>query len=270
METFKSLSNSLYEAARLWLRLDMDYYAAAFSYYAPFTLVPLVVLSLFFTGLFYGTEFVVPLFNSWGMLFGADVLQLINVAVDNLNIEASTYQIPVLAIIILSFVSVAAFNVLATGFQRLWGDGRVGFLVWLQKSLRSVIFILIIQAYLIIVIGFEGLFVYLGLEKSWALSTLVLLIFTTVMFTLLYRGLSLNSPAWTPCFIGAVVASALFIAAKYFVVFYLAVKPVLNLFGTAGLILVLLVWIYIIACIIHYGAAVAQIVSRRQEQTPLG
>jgi len=38
---------------------------------------------------------------------------------------------------------------------------------------------------------------------------------------------------------------------------YIATTPILSFYGAAGLILVLFVWVYVLAALIYYGAAVA-------------
>lgn len=67
----------------------------------------------------------------------------------------------------------------------------------------------------------------------------------------------MKAPSLKGCFVGALVSSILFVLAKILVGSYIASTPVLTLFGAAGLILVLLIWIYVWALLIYYGAAVA-------------
>ena len=59
----------------------------------------------------------------------------------------------------------------------------------------------------------------------------------------------------------------LFVFAKNVVTIYLAAKPVLTIFGAAGLILVLLVWIYVLAAIIYYGAIMAHLYDKMEVNT---
>ena len=256
---------NFYRAGQLWLRHDLDYFAAAFSYYAPLALVPLVFVSLWFTSLIYGTEVVQALFTSWGSVFGRDVLELISVAVNNLDGEIQTYRLPLFAVFLFLSVSVVSFNVLGTGFQRIWGDDRVGLVVWVQKSLRSIFFIFLLQVYLVIIVGFEGLLKFLAVPKSGLLSDLVLFMVTAILFTFLYRSLSMMRPRWSSCFQGGVVAAFLFVVAKYLVVVYLLAKPVLSIFGAAGLLLVLLVWVYVLASLVYYGAALSYLIDKDKQ-----
>jgi len=237
----------------------MDYYAAAFSYYAPLALIPLILLSIVVSGFFYGREFVTELFLSWGAILGADTLTFVYDTVTNLDIETQRYYgVPLLGLVLLLGISVVAFNVLAIGFQRLWGSSESGLLPWLKRSLRSILLIVILQVYLVLLIGFEGLLVkyFLFLDTN-TISTFFLLAHTTLLFTCMYLYLVPRAPSLKASLFGALVASGLFLAAKSLVAIYLATKPFLTVFGAAGLIIILLVWVYVLAAIIYYGAAVA-------------
>ncbi len=247
------------ESLKQWFRDDMDYYAAAFSYYAPLALIPLILLSILVSGFFYGREFVTELFLSWGAILGSDVLALISNAVTNLDAETHrSYSIPILGLIFFSAVCVVAFNVLAIGFQRLWGTSDSGLGPWLKRSLRSVLLIIILQVYLVLLIGFEGLLVkFLPFADTTLVSTFFLLVHTTLLFTCMYHYLVPAAPSLKASFYGALVASGLFLGAKSLVTVYLATKSILTVFGAAGLILILLVWVYVLASIIYYGAVVA-------------
>ena len=53
------------------------------------------------------------------------------------------------------------------------------------------------------------------------------------------------------------VASSLFLFTRVIVTLHTATTPIPHLFGAAGLIIVMLVWVYVSAGIIFYGAAFA-------------
>ncbi len=246
----------LISSARLWLRLEMGHYAAAFSYYAPFALVPLILISLGISGYFYGLPFVKNMFMGWGTVFGAELTSLIGVAVQNLDIQVHAYDIPLFAIIFFSLISILAFNTLGLGFERVWGKREVSFRAWLNQSFRSVVFVLILQIYILTLVSLEGLWAALQFE-SRLLPLMIWFSSISAVFVIFYRFLVAGSPSWRGCFVGGATAGLLFVFAKNIVTLYLAAKPVVTIFGAAGLILVLLVWVYVLAAIIYYGAIVA-------------
>lgn len=254
------------QAARTWSKLEMDHHSAAFAYYAPFALIPLILLSVGISGFFYGTTFVKNIFIGWGAVFGSDLVSFIDIAVQNLDIEVHTYDIPLLAIIFFCGISILAFNVLAFGFNKIWGEYQKGRQAWLLQSWRSITMILILQLYIFFMVSMEG-FLALLVADTFMLPLLIWFSSISTVFFLFYRFLVMGAPSWRGCVVGGLTAGMLFVFAKNLVTIYLAAKPVVTIFGAAGLILVLLVWIYVLAAIIYYGAIVAHLYDKMEVTT---
>lgn len=246
-----------YHAGRHWFNQDMSYYAAAFSYYAPLSLIPLILLSLSVCGFFYGADFVKNIFLSWGTVFGSDVLDLLNVAVKNLEIEVHTYRVPFLMIVFFSGVSILTFNVLGSAFYHVWGVTESNIKTWLRQTLRSISFVIILQLYLIFIIGTEGFLVQTDFHKIPFVTSIIWFMSISVLFVLLFKLLVKHAPSWRACVFAGLVSGFLFIWAKELIGIYLAFQPVLSIFGAAGLMLILLIWVYVLASIILYGASLA-------------
>jgi len=251
------ISTLLIESAKHWNDRDAKLFSAAFSYYAPLALIPLIVFSVTIVGLIYGPNFVKDFFSSWGMVLGSDLSNLINAAVLNLNNEAITFGIPIIGVLFFSGVLIVALNVLSSGFNRLWYIDVSGIRSFFAETLRSVMFVFILQIYFIIIIGFEVFLIFANLKGSDFISTLFIFINTSLLFVLLYKFLTTKSPSHRGCMIGSTIATTLFIMAKSLVSLYIVSTGSLTLYGAAGLILVLLIWVYILAALIYYGASVA-------------
>ncbi|MEZ4195571.1 MAG: YhjD/YihY/BrkB family envelope integrity protein [Candidatus Paceibacterota bacterium] len=251
-----------YQAIEEWIRNDMGYYSAAFSYYAPLALIPLVLLSIAVSGFFYGSLFVKSIFLSWGTILGDDLLALINVAVQNLDLESQTYSIPILAIVFFSSMSLFALNVPGVGFSRLWKIESSGLVSFISRTWRSITFIFILQIYFFVIIGLNGLVTYFSFPFGNLISEIILFLSIPLIFFLLFRFLVKNVLSLQGAIVGSMVSGVLFMFAKGLVALYLAANPVLSIFGATGLTLVLLVWVYVLAAIIYFGAAVAHVYDR--------
>ncbi len=252
----------LFEAARVWFLKGGGYYSAAFSYYAPLALIPLLFFSVSVAGFLYGDTFVRQVFSSWGSVMGEDLVALIGFAVDNLSHEAATSRVPIVAgSFFLSFY-IIALNVVSDGFLKFWGREVRGVLAFIKKSIRSFSFLLVLQVYITLVIALDYFIIPTLFQNSGWLATMFLYLSTAAFFVILYRFLTSRPPSWVGCVYGALVSSLLFVVIKVLVDFYIATTPVLSLYGAAGLILVLFVWVYVLAAIVFYGAAVAGLYDR--------
>jgi membrane protein len=257
---------TLYRAAVNWVEAGGGYYAAAFSYYAPLALVPLVLFSVTAVGLIYGQSFTVQVFSAWGATLGDDLLALIEIAISNLETETRSAKIPIIAITFFLGFYIIAMNILSDAFLKLWGREESGFIKFFKKSLRSALLLVILQVYLILVIGIEYFVVPSLLGANSLISAAFLFLNTTLLFAALYRWLASTTPDWASCFVGAVVSSVLFVVIKTLVDIYIATTPVISLYGAAGLILVLLVWVYVMAVIALYGASVTGLYAKMRNK----
>ena len=258
----------LYDAVLLWIERGAGYFSAAFSYYAPLALVPLLLFSVTVVGFFYGETYAGMIFTNWGSVLGDDLVALIRLALENLDTETKASQIPIVAVSFFLGFYMVALNVLSEGFLRLWGREQRGFVYFLQKSARAIIFLLVLQMYLMVLIAFQFFITLPVFGNFFIINTLFLYVSTAVFFTFLYRFLAKHSPSWTACTVGALVSALLFVLIKTLVAIYVAHTPVLTLYGAAGLILILFVWVYVLAVIIFYGAAVAGVYDKISTATP--
>ncbi|MBP9836503.1 MAG: YihY/virulence factor BrkB family protein [Candidatus Pacebacteria bacterium] len=247
----------IFRSAKLWYLADMKSYAAAFSYYAPLAILPLLLFSISVVGIIYGEAFTKQIITNWGLVLGQDLIEIIRSAIDNLKTEANTFTIPMVGVIFFAGASILTLNVLSNGFYKLWKVERFGFINWLKKSARSILFVLIFQLYLIIIIAFEIFLNFANLRGDTILSLIFLFVSTGTFFAILFRFLASNAPSTSGCIVGATLASVLFVISKSTISIYIINLSGLNLYGAAGLILILLIWIYVLAAIIYFGAAVA-------------
>lgn len=244
-------------SAKRWYVTDMKSYAAAFSYYAPLAILPLLLFSISFVGIIYGESFTRQIITNWGQVLGQDLIEIIRSAMENLQTEANTFSVPIIGIIFFTGASILTLNVLSNGFDKLWKMEKYGIINWFKKSFRSILFVLIFQLYLIVIIAFEIFMTAIHLKGDTIISLVFLFVSTGAFFTILYRFLAGNSPSFKACLVGASIASVLFVVSKSTINIYIANLSGLNLYGAAGLILVLLIWIYVLASIIYFGASVA-------------
>jgi membrane protein len=255
----------LYNAAKLWIDKGANYYAAAFSYYAPLAIVPLLFFSVAVATFFYGGSFANQVFADWGDALGSELVEVIRVAVDNLSQQASSSRVPIVGGLFFLGFYIIALNVISDGFERLWGRETSGFVSFLIKSARALVFLFVLQIYLVFVIGMEFFIMPAVFGSNSYISSAFLFLSSAIFFTALFRFLVVKSPSLKGCIAGGVVSSVLFVAIKSMVDLYVATTPVLSFYGAAGLILVLFVWVYVLAALIYYGAAVAGLYGRVSE-----
>lgn len=253
MNFFRILKN----AAGRWYNHDADHLAAALSYYTPFALTPLIFVSVTVLSYVYGSDFAVDMMMIWGNVLGPDMLAFLSEAIGNLRNTNTTFEIPVIGSVFFFAMIIVAFNTITSGFHHIWEVPHTGIRGWLQKSWRSVVFVFVLQAYFILVMGIDGIFLHSEyLVFLPFVTALIAFVATTWLFYLMYRFLPISPHSRKASLMGALVASVLLGIAKSLIALYVDTAAVPKLYDAAGLIVALLIWIYAAASIVYFGAAV--------------
>lgn len=94
------------------------------------------------------------------------------------------------------------------------------------------------------------------------LDNLIALAAVTVLFAALFKYLPDAKIAWRDVWIGAVVTGVLFVVGKFLLGFYLGRTNPGSTYGTAGSLVLILIWIYYSSLILLFGAEFTQVWAR--------
>lgn len=88
---------------------------------------------------------------------------------------------------------------------------------------------------------------------SW-LNTLFLLLFMTLFFAMIFKWLPDVSIKWRDIWGGAILTTLLFLFSKWLISIYVKNNTTVSLYGAAGSVVILMLWIYCTAFIFYFGA----------------
>lgn len=251
----------LARSAVIWVRGGAEQHAAALAYFIPFSLAPLILISITIVGIIIGREDVIALLLRWGGFIDPALPQFMQTSLANFEILTTSYTIPVLALLFFSLMILFMLNSLSSGLESLWNVEKNSFRNLLKRSGRAVLFLIVFQVYLVATIICNNIFtsatLHSGLFIFQILAPLVFFMFTTVFFAIGYGLLPLWAPSFRARLYGAAVATLLFLFTRTLVALHVATSPSPDIYGAAGLVFVLLIWMYMSACIIYYGASFA-------------
>ncbi len=95
-------------------------------------------------------------------------------------------------------------------------------------------------------------------------NALLSLAVITCMFATIYKLLPDVTIAWGDVWIGAAVTALLFTLGKLAIGLYLGRRAVVSVYGAAGALIVILLWVYYSAQIVFFGAEFTKVYSRRR------
>ena len=106
---------------------------------------------------------------------------------------------------------------------------------------------------------------YLPIDAATAyiLDLTISFAFITLLFAVIYKFVPDVRIAWKDVWVGAAAAALLFSVGKFLIGFYLGHTMVTSVYGAAGSLVTLLLWVYYSSLMFFFGAELTQIYATR-------
>ena len=88
----------------------------------------------------------------------------------------------------------------------------------------------------------------------YVVNTLILFIIITLLFMFIFKTLPDGKIVLRDCIVGASFTALLFMIGKFAIGAYLGSSSIASLYGAAGSVILILVWVYYSAIILYFGA----------------
>ncbi len=245
-------------------------HGAAVSYYTLISLVPMMVVIIFFCGLIFGKQQVqdILLEHFVGALTGEEGAEIIYGVIENMtDFSDAAWITKVVGILILLFTSTAVFNSIKTSIHALWhiplSLGKI------SKSaidrLRSFLTLIIVGFVIVLVFFLESLIItsldFMGeLLPMFHGFTLIMvefvlaLIMNAFIFGMIYKLLPSAVLSKKKLIIGSVTTAFLFQLGGSLIAWYLHAADLGTTYGVIGSITLILIWVFYSANMIFFGA----------------
>jgi len=122
---------------------------------------------------------------------------------------------------------------------------------------------LVISAVLTAISGIIGGFLTIAAATAHSLDLIVSFVLMTLLFAVIYKYVPDVRIAWRDVWIGAATTSWLFSFGKFLIGFYLGHSTVTSVYGAAGSLVTLLLWVYYSSLMFLFGAELTQVYATR-------
>jgi membrane protein len=267
----------LREAASDWLEDKAPQLGAALAFYSILSVAPLVMIAIAVAALVFGEDAARgALLGQVQGLVGEQGADAIQAMLSHAKEPAEGTIAAVIGVITLLFGASGVFGQLQEAMNTVWevppktGGGIWSFLRGRFLSFAMVLgigFLLLVSLLLSAMIAGAGS--YLSglapdLEPLWhAANGVVTFVVVTALFAMIFKFLPDTQVAWRDVWVGALLTAALFTVGKMLIGLYLGKTGLSSAYGTAGSLVVLVVWIYYSAQILFFGAELTQVYARR-------
>ncbi len=242
---------------------------AAISYYTVFSLAPLLVIVIAIAGAVFGREAVTgQITGQLAGLIGKDGAQLVQGLVASASDTERGLVAGLISMAVLLVGATTVFAELQSALDRIWHvperEKPSGIRAIVRARLLSFGLILGLAFMLMVSLAVGAATAALGswvgglVPESAALlyviNVLISLVFTTVLFAMIFKLMPTTPVAWRDVWIGAAVTAVLFEAGKLLIGLYIGKSGITESFQAAGSLVVLLAWVYYAAQIFLLGA----------------
>jgi len=264
--TWQKISALMKEAATRWSDDNAMRLSASLSYYATFSLAPLLILVIAIAGLAFGRDAAQGrIVDELSGLMGAKSAETVQGMIQAAWRPAKGLVASVVSIMTLIFGAVGVLLELKQSLNLIWRSPVTSsFRTLVTDRLRSlglilgVGFLMLISLIVSAVIAAVGQLVGDILPMSqFVMNSLNLLLSFAIFLGLLamiYKWLPDTYVAWRDVWIGAGVTSVLFSIGKQIFGIYLGKSSVSSAYGAAGAVVIVLLWVYFSSMILYYGA----------------
>jgi membrane protein len=241
---------------------------AALAFYTVFSLAPLLLIVIAIAGLVFGQEAAEgQIIGQIQGLVGQESAKAIQGILENVRKPATGLIATALAIVTLLFGATGVFAQLQEALNTIWGVENkegLGILQILRNRFFSFMTVLgsgfLLLASLVLSAGLAAIghkleYLLPGPEPLiQVINFLVSFGVITVLFAMIYKMLPDVSIQWSDVWIGAGMTSLLFTIGKFLIGLYLGKSDVGIVYGAAGSLIVILLWVYYAAQIFLLGA----------------
>jgi membrane protein len=241
---------------------------AALAFYTVFSLAPLLLIVIAIAGLVFGQEAAEgQIIGQIQGLVGEESAVAIQGILENVRKPATGLIATALATVTLLFGATGVFAQLQEALNTIWGvetKPGLGILQILRNRFLSFLTVLgsgfLLLASLVLSAGLAAIghrLEYLLSGPGFLIQVINFLVsfgVITALFAMIYKMLPDVSIQWSDVWIGAGMTSLLFTIGKFLIGLYLGKSDVGVVYGAAGSLIVILLWVYYAAQIFLLGA----------------
>ncbi len=249
---------------------------AALSYYVFSSIAPLLVVAVGIVGIVLGrTAAQEQIISSVYTSLGKDTANALDELIKKAAQPGAGVVATIIGLVLAFFAASGIFIQIKDALNTVWDvkpvppkNGVLGLILARVFSILGVLgFGAFVIAFLVSRVALASFSTQLGLENPvflGLLSNVLSLALFTVLFALTYKFMPDVQLPWNDVWLGAFVTALLFTLGQYAIGFYLGRSSASSVYGAAGSLVVILIWIYFSSQILFFGAEITWVYSQKR------
>lgn len=245
--------------------------SAALAFYTIFSLPAMLIIIISVSDIFYGRAAIEgTLYHQIAEFVGTDAAIQIQQTIRGAALSQSSYFATIVGIITLLFGATSVFSEIQDSINHIWKlkakpqKGK-GFLKLVLNRLLSFSLVISLGFLLLVSLLVNGLmdmlitrltamFPELTIIMVYIVNVIITFGITALLFALIFKVLPDARIKWKHVRAGAFTTAVLFMLGKFLIGYYLGHSKLSSTYGTAGSVIVMLLWVYYSAMILYFGA----------------
>jgi membrane protein len=267
--SFKKLWDVIKKASNGFIDDKLMKLSGALSFYMIFSMGPLLLIIITMCSIFFGLAAVEgKVYAQLEGFVGHDTAIQLQQIIQHAAISGKNALATVIGIAFLIIGASSVFAEMQDSINMIWGlkpKPKSGWITFLKNRLLSFSIIVSLGFLLLVSLAISALVEIFGnhLKSLFpGLSVIVIYVInlcitigvTTFIFAVIFKVLPDAKIKWKDVLVGAVTTTILFLLGKFAISFYISKSNVGSTYGTAGSLIILLLWVYYSAMILYYGA----------------
>lgn len=251
--------------------------SAALAYYTIFALPPLLIIIITICGVFFGEDAVAgELYGQINGLVGDSAAIQIQETIKNVQLSGSNVLATIFGVGMLLIGASGVFAEIQSSINFIWGlraKPNKGLKKFIQNRLMSfsmivsVGFLMLVSLFVSTILDLMSARLKLYFPESTVylfnvINLFIILISITLLFAIIFKALPDGIIKWKDAFIGASCTAVLFMIGKFAIGFYLGSSTTASVYGAAGSVIIILVWVYYSAIILYFGAEFTKVYAK--------
>ena len=252
-------------------------FSASLSYYTIFSIAPFLAIIISFSSYFLGREAIQgELYPQINDLVGNEAALQIQQMITNIHLSKNSFIATVVSLVVLILGATGIFSEIQDSINHIWGlksKPKRGLIKMLLNRLIS--FSLIISLGFLLMVSLllntlvealsKQLMKFLpgnGVYLVSILNNCLMFILLSLLFGIIFKVLPDARIKWKDVMVGAFATAILFMIGKFCIGFYLGHSNLGSLYGTAGSIIIVMLWVYYSAVILYFGAEFTKVYAK--------
>lgn len=271
--SLKGIGQLLLGAGKGFMKDKIPKLSASLAYYTIFSIGPMMIVIIFLANLFLGKAAVEgSIYEEVKGLVGDQAALQVQEIIKNASVSGDSTVTAIIGFLALFIGATTVFSEIQDSINFIWNlkvKSKSGWLKMLLNRLlsfslvASLGFLLLVSLLLNALI--EGLmdrlkemFPYMAVIVVYIVNLLLTLVIVWMLFAIIFKVLPDAEIRWKDVLVGAFFTALLFMGGKFAISFYIGSSDIGSTYGTAGSLVILLLWVYFSSIILYFGAEVTK------------